>query len=294
MNQLFYRCVTPDCSYGAFVTSGKDSRDNLARSKSALDILVESTHALKEKLSKHDRQTLDQYLTAVRETELKMTKAETWIDTPMPTVDSSGLKLAVSVKDSSRDYIQTIYQLIYLAFLSDSTRVATFMWGRENTGGIHDQVANACGFPNAHALTHDVKKPNGWQNLDIYNRFQAEEFGRFLQKLKDTPEPKGNGTMLDNTLAMHGSASSSFHYSWNYPIITAGGKAMGFKNGRYLKFGSGNEDNQRGAGSDSDNTWEHERGYEEEPLARLYHSILNKLGVRTDEFAGCKRGLERV
>ena len=61
--------------------------------------------------------------------------------------------------------------------------------------------------------------------------------------------------MLDNTFAMHGSASSSFHLSRNYPIISAGGKNLGFQNGRYLKFGKGNEDNQAGAGIVSDAGW---------------------------------------
>jgi hypothetical protein len=65
---------------------------------------------------------------------------------------------------------------------------------------------------------------------------------------------------------MHGSASSSFHLSRNYPIISAGGKNLGFQNGRYLKFGKGNEDNQANAG----------------------------IGVETNEFAGYKGGLDRV
>ena len=100
--------------------------------------------------------------------------------------------------------------------------------------------------------------------------------------------------MLDNTFAMHGSASSSFHLSRNYPIISAGGKNLGFNNGRYLKFGKGNEDNQAGAGLSTDAGWKAESKVEEEPLAHLFVSILQKLGVETDEFAGYKGGLDRV
>lgn len=100
--------------------------------------------------------------------------------------------------------------------------------------------------------------------------------------------------MLDNTLAMHGSASSSFHLSRNYPIISAGGAKLGFKNGRYLKFGKGNEDNQAGAGQTSDAAFKSEVSVEEEPLAHLFVTVLQKLGVPTDEFAGYKGALSRV
>ncbi|NQZ56869.1 MAG: hypothetical protein HRT88_05280, partial [Lentisphaeraceae bacterium] len=155
-------------------------------------------------------------------------------------------------------------------------------------------LASAIDLKNAHALTHAVKKPDGWKNLGTYNRFQAEEFGRFVQKLKDTPEPNGNGSMLDNTFAMHGSASSSFHLSRNYPIISAGGKNLGFNNGRYLKFGTGNEDNQAGAGILSDIGWKSKVEVTEEPLAHLFVTILQRLGVDTDKFAGYKGGLDRV
>ena len=179
-----------------------------------------------------------------------------------------------------------MYELIYLSFLSDSTRVATFQLGRENGEGPHDLLSRAVGLGGAHGLTHAVKKPNGWKNLGTYNRYQAEEFGRFAQKLKDTPEPTGNGNMLDNTFAMHGSASSSFHLSRNYPIISAGGKNLGFKNGRYLKFGKGNEDNQAGAGIVTDAGWRGKIEAEELPLARLFVTVLQRLGVETQSFAG--------
>ena len=277
-----------------FATSGKDARDQLARSKSALDVFIADTKSLNRKISKHDQQTLQQYLDAVRDTEVKLAKAQKWIDTPVANVDARGLKLDADPGKAARDYVQTIYNLTYLAFQTDTTRVATYMMGRENGAGPHDLLSNAVGLKNAHNLTHDVKKPNGWQNLGNYNRFQAEEFGRFVQKLKDTPEPNGNGSMLDNTFAMHGSASSSFHLSRNYPIISAGGKNLGFENCRYLKFGSGNEDNQAGAGITSDAGWKTKSKVTEEPLAHLFVTILQRLGVETDSFVGFEGGLDRV
>ena len=268
-----------------FVTSGKDAAARLARSKSALDLLIENTRSLERQLSKRDQETLKQYCDAVRDTELKLAKAQMWIDKPVPKVDTRNLHLEAEPKEA-RLYFQTMYELIYLAFLSDSTRVATFQLGRENGEGPHDLLSLAVGLGAAHHLTHEVKKPGGWKNLGTYNRYQAEEFGRFAQRLRDTPEPTGKGNMLDNTLAMHGSASSSFHLSRNYPIITAGGKNLGFTNGRYLKFGKGNEDNQAGAGIDTDSGWQGNTLVEELPLAKLFVTILQRLGVETDSFSG--------
>ena len=276
-----------------FVTNGKDAATRLARSKSALDLLIDNTRSLGRQLSNRDQETLRQFLDAVRDTELKLAKAQRWIDTPIPQVDTRNLHLDAEPKEA-RLYFQTMYELIYLAFLSDSTRVATFQLGRENGEGPHDLLSLAVGLGAAHGLTHEVKKPGGWANLGTYNRYQAEEFGRFAQRLKDTPEPTGHGNMLDNTLAMHGSASSSFHLSRNYPIISAGGKNLGFANGRYLKFGKGNEDNQAGAGIDTDAGWQSKPEVEELPLAKLFVTILQRLGVETDSFAGHTGTLSRV
>ena len=276
-----------------FVTSGKDAAAKLARSKSALDYLIASTRSLGQELSLRDQRTLQQYLDAVRDTEVKLAKAQKWVDTAPPKVDTGNLKLDADPTEA-RDYFQTMYELIYLAFLSDSTRVVTFQLGRENGEGPHDLLSLAVGLGKAHGLTHDVKKPDGWKNLGTYNRYQAEEFGRFVQKLKDTPEPTGQGNMLDNTFAMHGSASSSFHLSRNYPIISAGGKNLGFNNGRWLKFGKGNEDNQANAGIVTDAGWRGRIEAEELPLAQLFVTILQRLGVETDSFAGYTGTLSRV
>jgi hypothetical protein len=268
-----------------FVTSNKDAAARLARSKSALDLLIANTKALNRELSSHDQQTLQQYLDAVRDTEVKLTKAQKWIDTPFPTVDTKYLTLDAEPKEA-RLYFQTMYELIYLAFLSDSTRVATFQLGRENGEGPHDLLSLAVGLGPAHGLTHAVKQPDGWKNLGTYNRYQVEEFSRFLHRLKETSEPSGDGNMLDNTFAMHGSASSSFHLSRNYPILSAGGKNFGFSNGRYLKFGKGNEDNQAGAGIDTDSGWQGKVEVEELPLSQMFVTVLQRLGVETDSFGG--------
>ena len=100
--------------------------------------------------------------------------------------------------------------------------------------------------------------------------------------------------MLDNTLVFFGSASSAFHLSRNYPLILAGGKNMGFQHGQYLKYGSGNEDNQATSGITTDAGWRGYINFQELPLSNLYLTMLHKLGVETDHFADSTNTLVEV
>lgn len=276
-----------------FVKSSKDAARRLAMSKSALDDLIADARSLKRTLSKHDQETLQEYLDSVRDTEIKIEKAKRWMDIPLPKVDVDHLTLDITPEDP-RVYLQTMYELIYLAFKTDSTRTVTYQLGRENGVGASDYLARAVGFNLTHQLSHNTKHPDGYKNFGTYCNFLSEEYGRFLTKLKTTPEVGGTGTMLDNTVLLFGSASSAFHLSRNYPMILAGGKNMGFKHGRYLKYGSGNEDNQATSGIRTDVGWRGEMDFEELPLSDLYLSMLHKFGIETDSFGGSTRTLAEV
>ena len=120
-----------------------------------------------------------------------------------------------------------------------------------------------------------------------------EEYGRFLQRLQDTPEPAGNGTMLDNTVTLFGSASSAFHLSRNYPIVLTGGSNLGFKHGQYLKFGT-DEDNSSSSGFSTDAGWRSDVEEEERPLSDLYLTMLHRLGVDAESFGGSETTVAEV
>ena len=174
--------------------------------------------------------------------------------------------------------------MIYLAFKTDSTRVATYQIGRENGAGVSDRLARAVGFNLAHQLTHDTKLPGGWERLGKYCRFLNEEFVRFATRLKETPEPAGTGSMLDNSLLLFGSASSAFHLSRNYPLVLAGGHNMGFKHGRYLNYAGA--DPIRGAWRGGPEPYTKEIKQDDQPLTRVFVTMLQQLGMETDSFAG--------
>ncbi len=276
-----------------FVKSGPDAARRLALSKSALDDLMEDARSLKRSLSKHDQETLTEYLQSVRDTEVKVEKAKRWLNIPLPQVDVDHLKLDVTPEDP-RNYLRTMYELIYLAFKTDTTRVATYQLGRENGVGISDYLGRAVGFKLTHQLSHATREPDGFKNFGTYCRFINDELGRLASRLKATPEPGGEGNMLDNTALFFGSASSAFHLSRNYPLLLFGGKNMGFKHGQYLKFGEGNDKNQATSGIANDSGWQAEMRYTELPLSNLYLTMLHKLGVEAKSFAGSTEALRGV
>ena len=265
-----------------FVKSDADAARRLALSQSTLDDLMADARSLRATLSTNDQKSLDEYLASVRDTEIKIEKAKRWFNIPLPTVNVDHLKLDITPEDP-RVYLQTMFELIYLAFKTDSTRVASYQIGRENGVGVSDYLARAVGFNFTHQLSHETKNPGGWQNFGTYCRFLSEEYGRFAGKLKSTAEPAGSGNMLDNTLLLFGSASSAFHLSRNYPLILTGGKNMGFKHGQYLNYAG--DDQAGGAWDGGREPWQKEATREDLPLSNLFLTMLQRLGVQTEKFA---------
>ena len=276
---------------GLFVTSDGGSAKRLLLNQSALDELLDDAKSLRSALSSEDQRSLDQYLDSVRQAEVKAEKAKRWLGTPLPKVDGSELNLELTT-DEPREYLRTMFELIYLAFQTDSTRVATYQIGRENGVGRSDHLARAVGFNLAHQLSHETKEPGGWERFAIYCGFLNEEYARFLKKLRETPEPTGQGSMLDNTLTLFGSASSAFHLSRNYPLILAGGKNFGFQHGQYLNHAGLNF--QGGPWLGRREPWQDEAKGEDIPLSNLYLTMLQRLGMKVDTFADSTGILETV
>ncbi|SMP67531.1 Protein of unknown function [Neorhodopirellula lusitana] len=266
-----------------FAKKDADAARRLALSQSVLDHLMEDASSLQKRLSKKDRATFEEFLASVRDTEINVAKSARWLDLPLPTVDVDHLNLEITA-ENPREYVQTMYELIYLAFKTDSTRVATYQFGKEVSKGISDYLARAVGLPLTHRLSHETKKPGGWKNFGTFCRFISEEFGRFAGRLKATPEPAGEGSMLDHTLLMLGSASSAFHLSRNYPLILAGGKSMGFQHGQYLDYAG--DGAFRGVWKNGEpEPYKIRATHEDIPLSNLYVTMLQRLGVETDQFA---------
>ena len=112
-----------------FVKADAKSAKRLAMSRSALDEVLQDAKNLKQDLSIEDRKNLDEYMESVRQAELKVEKAKKWLDAPLPNLEREPLNLELTT-DQPREYLQIMFELVYLAFRTDSTRIATYQIGR--------------------------------------------------------------------------------------------------------------------------------------------------------------------
>lgn len=240
--------------------SAESERRRLENSASMLDLVLEHSRSLKQRLGKQDRVKLDDYLASVRQVEQQVKRSQQWLDIPKPEVDASTLALD-SDPQAPKEYLQTMYDLIFLAFQTDSTRIATYMLGQ--VAGA-TTIANA--FPaciglkgNWHGLAHGAGKDKGAEELGRFDQFLAEHLAHFLKRLKETPE--ADGSMLDRTLVLYGSSNSRTHQNRNYPLVLAGGGKLGMSHGQYLRFG------------------------EDTPLTNLFVTMLDRMNLRVEGFA---------
>ena len=145
-------------------------------------------------------------------------------------MDAQALELDANLT-TPRQYLTVMYDLLALAFQTDSTRVATFQTACEE-GGLTDQFPSAIGLGHSsHKLSHEKKN---FGDVAKYITFLNEMHANFIKKLDSVQE--GNGTLLDNTLCFYGCATSKTHRAINYPIIVSGGRNMGFHHGSHLRY----------------------------------------------------------
>jgi hypothetical protein len=248
--------------FGDDAASRKEAERMIATRRSMLDLVTEDTAWLNRRLGKADQRRLDLYLASVRDVERRVEKTTHWLGKAKPKVDSNAIDLSVDT-GSPEEYIRTIYDLIYLAFRTDVTRVATYQIAAEGGYSFAGNFPTALGLPTIHRLSHDPTfggQDDGYSNWGTWDQFLAQQLAYFLDRLKSTEEE--DGSMLDRTMVLYGCGSSRVHYARNYPLVLAGGNAFGLKHGSYLK-------------------------YEKEPaLAHLFVSMLNNMNIPTESFSG--------
>lgn len=222
-----------------------DRRDKEAQARgfdldrSMLDAAVQQVNSLQSRLGPDDRRRLDEYLTSVRNTEVRIDRAEAWLDVPKPQVSPDLFQLdADPVYDGPAAFLDAMYQLVHTAFVTDSTRIATFQAVGEGAGAIAKDFPKALGIESIHhQLTHEYDKTeDGWENWARYDQFQVERLAVFLEMLASTDDPFADGSLLDNTIVLYGSGTSETHVTKNFPIIVAGGRNMGLVHGIHRRY----------------------------------------------------------
>ncbi|MGI9428800.1 MAG: DUF1552 domain-containing protein, partial [Bythopirellula sp.] len=158
----------------------EQTRRRLATEASMLDLLLEESKTMRGQLGSQDQRKYDEYLSSVRDVEQRVQRSEQWLDIPKQAVDPSDLNLDVTT-DAPLEYIRTMYDLLYLAFQSDSTRIATYMLSAMN-GNTSNQFSRALGLGSQHDLAHGAGKEEGFPRQGLWNQCLVEHLAYFLQR----------------------------------------------------------------------------------------------------------------
>lgn len=229
--------------------------------RSVLDTVQDDTQRLMRELGPTDRRKMDEYLYAVRDVEkrLERSAAEALVDVEMQ--KPAGIPAKFS------DHLSVMYDLITIAFQTNSTRVATLMVGREGSRRTYREI----GIGDAHhPLSHHQKNPEKIEKITQINEFHMRLFAGFLEKLRQTPD--GEGSLLENTIVVYGSCigDGNRHNHDDLPVVIAGGKSAGLRGDRHLAFEQGT------------------------PMTNLYLSILDRMGAPIDQFGDSTGRLEEL
>ncbi|MDH3592345.1 MAG: DUF1552 domain-containing protein, partial [Planctomycetota bacterium] len=217
----------------------------LAARKSILDFVAADAKDLRKKIARSDRKKLDEYFDGVREVERRIEMAEAG-EGPV------GVKRPDGIPREYVAHVRLMYDLLALAFQTDTTRVATFMLANEGSNRTYPFIGVRGGH---HHISHhggDKKKIEGIRRI---NRFHTEQLAYFLNKLKTTKD--GDGTLLDNSLIVYGSGISdgNRHNHDDLPVLVAGRGGGTLTPGRHVRYAR--------------NT----------PMNNLYLSLLDRVGV---------------
>jgi hypothetical protein len=222
--------------FGVEKESKETIRRRLSRRGSILDLVAEDANRVTSKLGSQDRNKLDEYLTAVRQVEVRTQRADSWLSVPKPQLSNDeaahlSRKLDMS---SIAEYHRLFYDLMVMALHTDSTRVITCMICSESNGGSIPDIGIS---QTRHGLSHHNGDPEQLRRLTQTDTFLIEQLAYFLDRLKSTKDEEGQ-SLLDTTQVLWGSgmAYGHSHGNANLPTLLAGGRALGYKHGHHIDF----------------------------------------------------------
>jgi hypothetical protein len=212
---------------------------------SILDYVLEDAGRLDRQLDGRDRAKLDQYLTSVREIERRIETSER-LPVRNPAVESP-----TGVPDNYSEHIDLMFDMLLLAFQTDSTRVATLLLAREGSNRSFNEIGIAEGH---HNLTHHKNDPEIIAKVQQIDHWYMQRFAHFLEKMEATRDVDGQ-SLLAHSMILYGSgnADGNHHTHDNLPILLAGAGGGSMKTGRYVKA-------------------------KEQPLANLFLSMSDAMG----------------
>ena len=195
--------------------------------QSILDFVLEDASAVERKLNGRDRQKLDQYLTSVREIEQRIERSER-----MPVVNPA-VDAPAGIPAKYDEHIALMFDMLTLAFQTDSTRIATLLMAGEGSNRTFTEIGLSEGH---HNLTHHRNNPETINKVKEIDLWYMKRFAGFLEKMEQTKDVDGR-SLLHNSMIVYGSgnADGNRHTHANLPILLAGSGGGGLKPGRYSR-----------------------------------------------------------
>lgn len=221
----------------------------LREQRSVLDAVLVQARSIDRTLSARDHDKLDEYFQSIRDIETRLAKEESWMTTPKPRppLDAPGASLV------GEQEIALMYDLIVAAFRTDSTRVITY----------RQPMASLIKSMGITVAPHDLSHYTPGDRMEASkrrDRKQSELLATLLDRLATVQEADGS-SLLDRVSLSFGSNIRSIHYLDNCPTVIAGGGA-GIRHGRHVVLEA-----------------------KQTPLANLWLTLLQGVGVETDSFA---------
>lgn len=221
---------------------------HLERQGSILDAVRADALSLRRDLGSADREKLEEYFTGIRELERRLTRAEEEVVTEVPDSARPG-----PLPRDFTQHVRLLIDMLVLAFQTDTTRIASLMFGNEGSNRRFLEIGVRGGH---HSITHHKGDPKLIEEVKAINRLHAQQIAYLLRAL-EVAEYEGR-TLLASTMTVIGSgiADGNRHDHHDLPIMTAGGTALGWRHGRMRAYGK------------------------ETPLNNLHLAALEGLGIR--------------
>ena len=233
--------------------------------KSILDFVMEDAKSLSSKVGGHDREKIDQYLTAVRDIEQRVERAQQMV--AANTAVAQGYEIPDGIPESYEEHARIMCDMMVLAFQADVTRICTFMLANEGSNRSYRNIGVSDGH---HTLSHHQGDRAKHAKIREINKFHIRQLAYVLNKLKSIPE--GDGNLLDNSMIVYGAGigDGDRHNHDDLPLLMAGGGGGTLATGRHLRF------------------------RQDTPMCNLFVSMLERVGTPVPSFGdstGALRGL---
>ena len=231
-------------------TDRKGQLKRRALNKSILDFALQGASNFNKRIGKLDQEKLSEYFTSVRELEKRIEREEkNWEKLP-------DLKSPVGIPENYRAHLRLMFDMMVLAFQSDSTRISSFLLAHDGSNRSFRDI----GVPEGHhSLSHHKNDPEKIKKLAKIDQFYSEQFAYFIDKLSTTQEIDGS-RLIDHCMIVFGGGISdgNRHRHSNLPVLLAGGSSHGLTTGRHVD-------------------------YEGVPMTNLYLGMLDRAGVQASQ-----------